>query len=331
MKGKVILFCSLLLTSVVQAGEDAERFLNVHQWHGVVLLQVEEAYSGHREWNNSENYFDEKFSSNETWRYRLHTGDAMPAVVDRFAPEPSSNEATTGTDDKKEMKQAMRRGGMNPAMMAMIMQQMQQVQGGFGSIKEWSQSTVPLSSLPGEDMKNMASMGISNEKNIRFQLESRYSYHEEGPDTTGEWCVDDNKETYTADIQGNASVNLVINLQKQAYSFKWHVSDDPNYQKIHTFSRSSSCEPDRNEQGSEKHNINIMLPTWLKDPTDSEKSVDKVVFVPLPDSGMQLSGVRRFVVKRPNNKLWEDYATERHVTLKWAFVPADHPLPSLPE
>ncbi len=303
----------LLLSSDATAGEGMERFLNVNRWHGIVFVQVEEAHKKHKQWNKGENYYDESFRSTMTSRYEARTGEAMPAMVDPFAVE-------AGGDDVAVDSPA--------AMMAMAMRQMQ----AFGKINEWKQLplVMPPGSLSAGEMQDLADMGGSSEKSLHFTLNARYNYHEEGIDTGGDWCVDDLEDKETADLQLHGTLDLVVNIGEKTYSYSWSAGYDPRSgaKKTHEFKYTYSCEPDTNRQGSEQRDLNIV---WPADPDDPEKMVTKVVNAPLPASGLRLAGVRNYVVRLPNKKFQEDDLTERHVTLKWVFVPADQPLPELPE
>jgi len=289
--------CSLLMPLTAIAGEGGEDFLNVKSWHGEIQLTISESLSSSRTWeagNESRN-----LSSTSTYRFRVQTQDGMSTPVDPFVgkEEPKGNASREKGDlmhgrDMGEMQKSMQRSGIDPAMMGMIMGEMNKMKGlhiSGNKYKSWSVTSTEAKTTTGSYQSSDVTKGS-------------------GIDASGQRCSYRRALETEGRFKSAAGLTLVVNLQKHAYSFKWGVVAGPDKTAKQRYSSVDSCD------GNEAREHDIAFPFM------SEKEFLPVEFEPLP-SGLSLTGSKKI-----RNEL-KDGKTQ-DISLSWVLTPSGTEVPS---
>jgi len=126
---------------------NVERFLNVKQWKGSIDLRVKKNL--HKRSDYKEGYSEDKFDSVRNFHIKFKTSDGVISMVDIFNVE---KEPTGGrTVDKgdmfeginfKQMQEAMKRSGLNTAMIMGEMNKMKGLHISANKYKMWENTQI---------------------------------------------------------------------------------------------------------------------------------------------------------------------------------------------
>lgn len=281
-------------SAAAEGDADMQRFLNVKQWKGQIDLTITDSLSTYRSWEAG--HEKRNLSSERSYRFKVQTGDGKNPGVDIFATEPASGAKVEKGDmmygrDMNQMQQAMKRSGINPAMMGRIMGEMNKIKGlhiSANKYKQWNVSSLSA--------------------NVTGRWNSTDITKGEGLDTAGAKCSYRRSRIVKGGYEGLGGLVLVINLQKQAYSFKWSSNEKKPQTASENIYNYDSCGETR-QQTREIAFKNLY-----------NKDAKPLLFEKLPVSGLMLSGTKKFHEE-------SDDGAKRVIELRWTLVPVGSELP----
>jgi len=275
-----------------------ERFLNVTQWKGSIGLRVKKTMHHRNDYKGG--YSEDRLDSVRNFRTTFKTSDGMVSMVDPFVgeKEPTGGSAINKGDmfegiDFKQMQAAMQRSGLDTSMIMGQMNKMKGLHISANKYKQWENSQAA----------NTGKLNISG-----HWYETKF-HREEGSDGEG-GGRGYQQSTGTTDgaYQGFGSVSLVINLQKQVYSFKWGILERSPQTAKKTFHSGDS------DGVREDWTRAVAFENFTKDMWRTVK------FESLPNAGLSLMGT----------KTWRNTGDDgvfTEVTLQWTIVPSNQAVP----